>query len=351
MSANSTMSKLFVSLIKSLNKKTISFIVMLSFISGLLGILYAFYQKPMYESKLTFALDEGGSSESGGLAGLAAQFGFGMVSNDVFGGDNIAEIMRSRRVIERVLLSVDSVNRPKITMADWYTEIVRKYVKIKKGQKSIKFPVGVNKLKFNYVQDSALFAMYKDLYLKLKIDRPDKKLNIFEIKFRSLDEKFTKVFTDKIVKETQDFYTELRTQKSKQTLAVLEGRVEAMKGGLNSSISSKASVQDANLNPAFAQAQVPIQKQQINIQAYGGAYAELYKNMELARYQLLKDVPLFQIIDPADYPMKKVKLGKATTGILFTLITGILCLTAVWLIAYFKSDLSLLLKSSSEKEN
>lgn len=299
-------------------------------VGGVGGFVYGLFEKINYQSKLTFALDEGGSGSgsSGGIAGIAAQFGLsiGGTSNDVFGGDNIAEIMKSRRMVERVLLSVDTFNNTTTTLADTYTKVFGKKWKNKAGTiLNVTYPAGITKEKLSYLQDSILFCMYNNISkVLLSATRPDKKLNIFEVNFKSPNERFTKIFTDRIVQETSQFYIELRTNKSKQTLDVLEQRVASLKGNLNSSISSRASTQDANLNPAFASSQAPLQKQQVNIQVYGGAYGELYKNLELARYQFLKEIPLLQIIDNVEYPMEVVKTGKLKYAIYYAFIAVLL---------------------------
>ena len=160
-----------------------------------------------------------------------------------------------------------------------------------------------------------LTCNFADKYIVAQ--RPDRKLSIYEVNVTSPDEKFTKDFTDRIVAETNNFYIEIRTKKSKQTLDILEDRVATMKGNLNSSITNKAAVQDVNVNPAFSAAQVPVLKQQTNIQVYGAAYGEMFKNLELARFQYLNEIPLMQIIDRADYPMEKIKFGKLKGAILF----------------------------------
>ncbi len=83
-------------------------------------------------------------------------------------------------------------------------------------------------------------------------------------------------------------------------------------------------VQDINVNPAFSAAQVPVLKQQANIQVYSAAYGEMFKNLELARFQYLNEIPLMQIIDAADYPMQKIKLGKLKAAILFSVLAELL---------------------------
>jgi hypothetical protein len=150
------------------------------------------------------------------------------------------------------------------------------------------------------------------------------------------DEKLSKVFTDRLITETNNFYIEISSKKSKQTLDVLEARVAAMKGNLNNSISSKASSQDANLNPALSSSQVPIVKQQVNMQVYSAAYGEMFKNLELARFQYLNKLPLMQIIDPADYPMKKIRANKLKTAIVFSVVSCFLVILVLWMIGLFK---------------
>jgi hypothetical protein len=43
-----------------------------------------------------------------------------------------------------------------------------------------------------------------------------------------------------------------------------------------------------------------------------------------------------QIIDDADYPMKKVKMGKLVTGIKMAILAGLLTVLILWLISLFK---------------
>lgn len=108
-----------------------------------------------------------------------------------------------------------------------------------------------------------------------------------------------------------------------------------MKGNLNLSISKAATLKDVNLNPAFSAGKVPAQKQQISSEVYGKGYAEMFKSMELARFQFLKKVPLMQIIDDAEYPMEKIQLGKWNNFLLFSIFTILLVMFAIALFHVF----------------
>jgi len=279
------------------------------------GIFYAKHQSIQFESELTFSLDENSSSSHGGIASLAAQFGFGTSDNDLFSGDNIVEVIKSRTIIERVLLSKDTFDGKPTSFIEYYNKLTSNK-NVEKVQ-HFAFASGLKKGQLNYSQDSILYNTYSNILKNFLIaGRPDKQLNIYILKFKSPSEKFTKIFTDKILSETVKFYTELKTQKSQSTLNILEQRVAELKGNLNASITARAGTEDANVNPAFAESQIPIQKQQVNMKVYGTAYEELYKNLELARFQYLQNIPLIQVINYADYPMKKIQANKLQTGLM-----------------------------------
>ena len=309
-------------------------------LGGACGIIYASYQNTLYKSHLTFALDDASSNNMSGFMNLASQFGINLGNGkDIFEGDNITEIMKSRRVIQSVLLSVDTFNKP-FTLIEYYLQKASKKKEAKNTK--IHFPVNQPQSAFTYQQDSLLYATYLEFSKKnITAGRPDRKLSIYEVNVISPDEKFTKDFTDRLVSATNNFYVEIRTKKAKETLDILEQRVATMKGNLNSSITSKATVQDININPTFSEAQVPVQKQQANIQVYGAAYSEMFKNLEMARFQYLNEIPLMQIIDAANYPMQKIKASKVKTAIIGAFISCFIVLFIFWIIqisSYNESD-------------
>jgi uncharacterized protein involved in exopolysaccharide biosynthesis len=319
-----------INMIKDLLKIWWLFLIV-AVVAGIVGILYASKQEIKYKSRLTFALDDGDQNGIGSFLSFASQLGINMGSGkDIFAGDNIIDIMKSRRMIERVLLSVDTFNNKPYTLIEYFLDRIGKR-KSNSNLEKIHFPPGQDKATFSYQQDSLLYTTYLDFANNfLQADRPDRKLSIYEVNVTSPDEKFTKDFTDRIVNETNNFYVEIRTKKAKETLNILEDRVATMKGNLNSSISNKAAVQDVNVNPAFSAAQVPVLKQQTNIQVYSAAYGEMFKNLELARFQYLNEIPLMQIIDPADYPMQKIKVSKLKAGLIFSLIACLLLFIIFW---------------------
>lgn len=289
------------------------------------GFIYAINQKPAYQSYLSFALDEGGSEgKMSGAIGLAAQFGISLSggTQDIFTGDNILQIMQSRRLIEDAFLSVDTFNNKPFTLIEYYLQHIKRS---KKSKVDIHYFPQQSRNSFTYSQDSLLYTTFLDFQKNNVVARkPNKSQNIYELMVSSPNEKFSKVFTDRLIEKTNHFYTNIRSKKARETLEILEKALPDVKGKLDNSISTKASTQDANLNTAFAEAQVPLLKDQINTQIYGTAYSELYKNLEVARFQYVKSIPLMQIIDQANYPMKKIKVSKLVSMAVGAVLAGFL---------------------------
>jgi len=327
-------------------KKSWWFFLIVSILFGVAGVLYAHFKKPVYQSRLTFALDDGGSqNELSGARSIASQLGINVGGNaNVFADDNIIEIMLSRRIIEKALTSEENFNNKRYKLVEYYLNEsgIRESAPRNSKLKNVHFSVGQDRSSYNYDQDSVLFIVYSDFTNELiSVNRPDKKLNLFQVQVSTFNEKFSKIFTDRLVAETDSFYTDICTKKAKENLAILEQRVEAMRGNLHSSISSKAFSTDANLNPALSETTVPLQKEQVNIEVYGESYAEMFKNLEIAWFQYLKKIPLMQIIDHADYPMVRIGTSRILSGFTFSLI-GIILLIVLFLLRF-------LLKSHPQK--
>jgi hypothetical protein len=311
---NEINSQPFIDLINFLLKKWVVFCIV-GIVSGFVGIIYASHQKTRYESSLTFALDEGENATSTEL-GVISQLGLDAhVGNEVFAGDNILQILKSRRILESVFLSVDTFENKPYTLAEYFfeNEVGNEY------DKTVNFPVGISKEQFSYHQDSILYDMVQKMqenYLTAS-KSPDLRLEIYEVHVTSGNEQFSKIFTERLVEDANKFYIESATKKASQNIEILENRIVQVKNNIGANIATKANTQDNNINPDVAAAQVSALSLQENIKAYSASYSELYKSLEMARFQYLKTRPLIQIVDSVHYPLKAIRLKKTAAAIWF----------------------------------
>lgn len=305
------------------------------FIGALIGLTIALFEKPTYKAVLTFAMEEDKGGGGGGLSGalgLASSFGIdlGGGGGGAFAASNLAELMKSRLLVEKVLLEPIDINGKTISLAEYYIQIneLREGWDKKPSLKDIKFLAGADRSNFTLQQDSILQEIHKSLIDKehLSIMQKDKKVTILSIEVTSENEVFSKIFCESIAKETSDFYIETKSKKSKINVNVLQKQVDSVRNELNGAITVVANETDNvyNLNPAFNIKGAPSKKKQIDVQANTAILTNLVVQLELAKITLRKETPLIQLIDRPILPLAKEKFGKLKSIILGGFLSGLL---------------------------
>jgi uncharacterized protein involved in exopolysaccharide biosynthesis len=305
-------------------------------IGAIIGLAIALFEKPTYKAVLTFAMEEDKGGGGGGLSGalgLASSFGIdlgGGGGGGAFAASNLAELMKSRLLVEKVLLEPIEINGKKITLAEYYIQInnLRRKWKKKSGLRDIKFIPNADRSNFTLQQDSILQLIHKSLInpRQLSIMQKEKKITILSIEVTSENEVFSKIFCESIAKETSDFYIETKSKKSKINVNVLQRQTDSVRNALNAAITGVANETDNvyNLNPAFNIKGAPSKKKQIDVQANTAILTNLVVQLELAKITLRKETPLIQLIDRPILPLQKEKFGKAKSIILGGFLSGFL---------------------------
>ena len=312
----------------------------LIFIAGIIGasigLTIALFEKPTYKAVLTFAMEEDKGSGGGGLSGalgLASSFGIdlgGAGGGGAFAASNLAELMKSRLLVEKVLLEPIIINGKTITLAEYYIQIneLREAWDKKPSLKNIQFLPNTDRSNFTLQQDSILQQIHKSLIDKehLSIMQKDKKVTILSIEVTSENELFSKIFCENLAKETSDFYIETKSKKSKINVNVLQKQVDSVRNALNGAITGVANETDIvyNLNPAFNIKGAPSKKKQIDVQANTAILTNLVVQLELAKITLRKETPLIQLIDRPILPLQKEKFGKLKSIFLGGFLAGFL---------------------------
>ena len=295
-------------------------------IGGLLGLGYSFTKKTIYTAKLSFALEEKGNMSASGLASVAAQFGLGIggEGGGVFSGGNMIELLKSRFLIEKTLLSTVTIKGKSDLLINRFirfNKLDKKWAK-KKNLAGLKF-TNADRTHFSLLQDSILGVISTGLIKKnLDVGQEDKKLSIINIRIVSTDEIFAKVFSEKLIETVTDFYIETKTKKSRGNVMLLQNRADSVQRELNAALYGRAQFGDQNMGLIRQQAAVPKLKQEMRVQMLGTLYGELVKNLEFAKLTLMREEPLVQIIDQPILPLPRVALGKLKASLIGGFLFG-----------------------------
>ena len=280
-----------------------------------LGYLYSVNKDTLYIADLTFAIEEDKPMGVGGS--LASTFGIdigGSNNGGIFSSSNMLELFKSRRMIEKTLLTSIPLDDKIISFADMFimiSDLDNKSLKI--NNIKLLFSQNKNRQEFTREQDSILGNIYSDIKTNcLKVNQLDKKTSIITIEMISKNEVFSKYFIESLAQVVSDDYKDTKSKKSRINMMVLQHQTDSVRSELNNSISGVAIANDNtfNLNPALNIHRVPTVKKEIDIQANTAILNELVKQLEISKVSVRKDTPLIQVIDKPIFPLMQQKFGK-----------------------------------------
>lgn len=316
-------------------------IILAGVLGGALGLAYSFIKKPVYTATTTFVLeDEKSGGGLGSLAGLASMAGvdLGGGGGGIFQGDNLLQLYKSRTMIVKTLLSPIECDSGVLLM-DKYIAInqLRESWSENPKLKELSFnTIDTNNrqsLKFSRLQDSILGIAVLDINNNyLSVSKPDKKLSIIKVDVKANDEEFAKAFNNRIVQNVNTFYKQTKTKKSLDNIYILQYKTDSVRAVMNGDIYTAAAIADAtpNLNPTHqVQRVAPIQRSQFSAETNKAILAELVKNLEMSKMNLLIETPLIQVIDEPIFPLKKDKFGKFKGVIIGGVLLGIVSILAL----------------------
>jgi len=292
-----------------------------------IGLGYAFLQPIKYTSKLSFVVEDG-KSGGGGLASLAGQFGFdlgGGGGGGVFSGDNILLFLKSEGLVRETLLtSYDELG--KMTLADRYAEVA----KLKEGWEKnpkvgvVEFSPFVAKV-MPRKEDSLMQTLVSSVIkTDLSVAKPDKKASFVEVKVVTLDEMFSKLFAERLVKIATDRYIESKTKTKALNIAKLQYKADSLAALLNNKTYAAAASQQSlvDANPALRTAPIASEITSREKTMAATIFAEVVKNLEISKTILNQETPVIQMVDQSTFPLPKERVGKLKSLILGGLLAG-----------------------------
>jgi uncharacterized protein involved in exopolysaccharide biosynthesis len=311
---------------------------LLIILGGVLGLAYYFITSPKYQATATFIVEE--KSSGSGLAGMAGQLGFDISSltggnAGLFDGDNILEIIKSRNIVESVLLSkidvADSANNK--TLADLYYETSGLKNKLA-GKSNELTNLNFSNIKkgaaHTITQDSVLYIMIEKINKEnLNVQRTNKKGSIISINTVSSSPQFSKLFSERLLNETSEMYVKIKVGNLSSNITRLQNKADSLQALLNKTSYQSAALNTFDANEAYKSSAVPEEMSQRDKLVLNTLYAEVVKNVEILRISLINQKPIIQILDLPKFPLvnqQKSFLFIELIGIFAGLVIGLLYL-------------------------
>jgi len=281
-------------------------IIKVTTLTTLITLGYGLIQPPNYTAVATFILEDKSSSKSG-LGAIASQIGFdigGLTGGNagLFDGDNILDIMQSRLIIEKVLLSkLDSnAKNQQETLADIYARSNRlnKKWNADNGLENFKFKENAN----SELQDSLLYTLVQRIVKKnLVVSRQNKKGSIISIQVNSNNQQFSKLFSERLLKQTSDLYIGIKTGNLTSNIEKLQRKADSLQRSLYTKSFEASNLLNANAGiKTYTVHEDLSQKDKTMVYTL---FVEVTKNLEALKLSQINQTPVIQVLDMAKYPL------------------------------------------------
>ena len=292
-------------------------ILYITLITSALGLLYGKLQPSTYKATSTFIVEDKSGKGGGGLSGLASQFGIdvgGLTGGGagLFDGDNILEIIKSRSIIEKVLLT--KMEEPSSlkgqTIADYYIQInnlAPAFESKNINLKSLNFAGLTDGAKHTIQQDSILYILYSRINKDISVEKKNKKSTIITLELVSEDQVFSKTFTEELLKQTSDLYIDIKTGNLSRSINKIQQKADSLQNSLTGIYQKSFQAENAtklyNVNSSLrintSQTEIAARDKTVS----STLYAEVVKNLETLKLSLINQTPVIQVLDTPKYPL------------------------------------------------
>ena len=306
----------------------------LLFLAGVLGaaigLVSALLKTTTYKAELVFVTAEGDEGAMGKLASLGSQFGLnlGGSSSSAFGGENLLELMKSRRLVEQTLFdSMTNEQGKRVRLLERY--LLRDTANI--TEETVPVELQATNENPNYRQDSLLASIHQFITEeKLSVARVDEEKAFINVEFNDQDEYFAKAFVEHLTDNVTSFYLQSKTRQIKENIQMLELKADSIEKELSKAMVAAAISKDQNKFVTNTQGLVQSAKKQMQAQMLSTMYGEVVKNLELSKTMAAHNEPLIQVIDAPRFPLEKDKASKLKSLVFGGVIAGFLM--ALWII-------------------
>jgi len=276
-------------------------------------------KRVQYEAKIVFSISNGtsGGQDMGGFGGF---LGMSAPTNDaaLFRGENLFYILKTRPVLERILLSeVTLSNGQKTSFINYYLDstyirqdewmdFLPEWTRVRITKNNRSKMVGAERQVFDGV-------LFKIRDRELFISQPNTKTAFYELIAYMENEMVAKTFADLTLKTVGDVYQETQTRKTREMMIITKRRVDSLASVLNRTENRLAQTTIINTDAVMPTAKVAEGRLTRNSTFVSSLYLEASRNLENLQMSIIKEAPLFNEIEPISMPLPVKALSRENT--------------------------------------
>ncbi len=319
--------------------KNRKFILRITLVFMLLGVLVALFSAEEYTAGSTMVPQTSEKKMSGGLSGLAAMAGINL--GDISGGETLSPKMYSK-ILESIPFQKELMQTPikfeeyeqPVTLFDYFTN--EEYKKFSLGGAIKKYTIGLPGVIMKAIRGEKKDEIYKPEGIGALQTLTFKEKQCVETLQRlitlNLNEKDGYVqltaampeplaaaqLAERVQTLLQRYITEFKIEKVQSNLDFVQERFDEAKREFEQIQQERAVFKDANKNIYSARAQTQEEQLDTRYNLALSVYSELAKQLEQAKIQVKETTPILTVIDPVTIPLERSKPKRALILVLFT---------------------------------
>jgi len=283
---------------------------------------------PIYVAKIVFNMENGGSNSNGGLSDLASAFGItgaNSSSASLFSGDNFIELLKTKNLYNRALLTRVNIFGKSYIFGNYYLEksgILKDELEDDVEMQTFKFTH--DKYDSTTLNERQKVRMVQNYLMPYTIVANDsKKASFLSLAVTTRNDTLSYIWANLYLKIVTDFYKETKTNKTRELRDLIKNRVDSLKRELYQSQAEAAKYADQNQQIIVQEGLVKQQRLQTNSGQLQGMYFEGMKNLDNLNFSMAKETPLLSRIDDSELPISP-EPDPTKKGVIIGSIIGLL---------------------------
>ena len=295
-------------------KKRLLIILSVAIIFSLIGFGFSKLQEDKYNAVISFIVEEQSEGTNlSAISGMANMIGLDLGGGSAassFNQQNIIELLKSRKIIERTLNKTCEIAGKSDLLLNHYIRI-----------NNLITDSSTTNLSSNYYNDSITsIVWFRIIDRDMEILFQNDDANILNLSFESLNDELAKNFTETVIDEISEMYIDYQTEKSRNMLNNLYNRSDSIFKDLKTSERNFARVKDNNMRVMTASGRLEELRYMREIEILQAVYLELRKNIELTHMSVLNETPLIQIVDKPVLPLENINRSTLFWIVIFSFL-------------------------------